>query len=164
MHPRVDKQQVLDALRGRLAALLADLAASQRAAQAGATHSEAQPEHAKDTRAVESTYVARGLAERFETLRNASTQLEGLGPAPFDEHDPIGVGALVGLEDEAGALEITFVVPAAGGEELEVAGARIRTVTPTSPLGGALIGHRVEDEVEVSLPGGRQTWYIAWVC
>ena len=160
-HP--DKRRVLDVLRARMAENLEDMARSQRAAQEGATHSEARPEHAKDTRAIEGTYLARGLAERFESLTQAVAQLDGLVLEDFDEHDSVGVGALLGLEDTAGAEQIAFVVPAAGGEDLDVDGHRVRTVTPTSPLGMALVGHQVDDEVEVSLPGGRQTLCIAWI-
>src|SRR5690606_13474742 len=71
----IDKRAVLRALHARLAERLAGLTSSQKTAQAGATHAEANQEHAKDTRAIEQQYLARGLAERVETLREAVAAL-----------------------------------------------------------------------------------------
>ena len=71
---KLDKARVLDALRLRTRQSLERLIASQQATQAGATHEETQPENDKDTRAIEATYLARGLAERVESLENGVTQ------------------------------------------------------------------------------------------
>ena len=40
------------------------LTASQKTVQSGAIHEETRQEDPKDTRAIEATYLARGLAER----------------------------------------------------------------------------------------------------
>ena len=72
--------------------------------------------------------------------------------------------ALVALEDERDELSIYLLVPCAGGETLEVHGTTIRTLTPGSPLGQALIGRRVDDEVKLDLPGRRLVATIAWTC
>ena len=160
---KLDKARVLDALRLRTRQSLERLIASQQATQAGATHEETQPENDKDTRAIEATYLARGLAARVESLENDAALLESFAPHDFAEADSIGVGALVGLEDEEGQLQIAFVVPCAGGEVLEVDGDSVQCLTPTSPLGQALVSRFVDDEVEVVLPGGRQTLTIVWL-
>ncbi|MGH0035749.1 MAG: GreA/GreB family elongation factor [Myxococcota bacterium] len=159
----VAKIRVLEALRDRIALQRAALAESQRSTQAGATHAEAKPEHAKDTRAVEASYLARGLALRVEELDRAAALLESFEPRDFGEDEPVAVGALVGLEGETGALRIAFLSPAAGGERVEVDGREIYAVTPGSPLGRALLGREVDDEVTVRRAGGRTTRTIAWV-
>jgi hypothetical protein len=51
---------------------LATLTRTQKDASEGATHSENRAEHAKDTRATEQGYLARGLAERVEELHYSS--------------------------------------------------------------------------------------------
>jgi transcription elongation GreA/GreB family factor len=150
----VDKARVLAALRERVAAQLAALTTSQRTAQSGATHAEAKQEHPKDTRAIESQYLARGLAARVETLHDVLGMLHALAPVDFDDDDPIALTALVSVETDDGDESLYFLVPAGGGETLVVDDATIQAVTPASPLGHALIGRRVEDEVSVELPGG----------
>jgi hypothetical protein len=159
----IDKQLVLEALQARLCANLASLVASQRATQSGATHEETRQEHPKDTRAIEATYLARGLAERVETLQKGVTLLESLALRSFGPNDPIGLTALVGFENEEAEPQVSFLVPCAGGEVLEVEGMSIQCLSPGSPLGRALVERQVDDEIEIALPGGRHTLTITWV-
>lgn len=160
----IDKRALLDLLRDRLEAELRNLTTSQNAAQDGATHEETRQEDPKDTRAIEATYLARGLAERVESTRDAVALLSRLEVVAFGPDDAVGVTALVALENEGGGESIFFVVPAAAGETLTVNnGVAIRTLTPGSPLGRALIGREVDDEVELELPGRRRLSTIVWI-
>ena len=59
----------------------------------------------------------------------------------------IGVGSSVELQDEFGKQGFTIVGPA----EVDVANGRISL---ESPVGKALLGHKVGDEVEVQSPAG----------
>lgn len=154
----VDKDHVLAALRQRVNEDLDALTRSQQATHAGATHAESRPENAKDTRALESTYLARGLAERVAELRNASVVLDVFAPERFDEGQPVAVGALVtlDLEDEDGESQ-TFhhlITPVGGGLKLCVDGIEVGTLSPRSPLGQALLGLGVDDEVQFRTPQG----------
>jgi transcription elongation factor GreA len=84
----------------------------------------------------------QGLLEaRIRTLRHRldSAQIveEGSG-------DEVGIGSVVEIADEGGEV-ITVEISAVGG-----AG----TVSPTSPLGSALLGHKVGDSVDVEAPRG----------
>jgi len=157
------KFQVLAALRARLESTLAGLVEAQRSAQTGAIHPEARQEHPKDTRAIEAGYLARGLAERVEVLRDGITALAALRPRAFASTDPLAVGALAGLEDGDGAATVVLLAPAGGGERIDTEGGVVLVLTPGSPLGAALAGRRPGDEVEVTLPGGRRTLTIDWV-
>jgi len=152
----LDKERVRDALAARLAEQHGALAESQRGAQAGATHEEARPEHAKDTRAAEASYLARGLARRVAELRDAMTAVASLELTAFGPGDPVALAALVALEDEAGAPRLVFLAPAGGGEMLAIEGVRVQVLTPASPLGRSLIGRTLGDEIRVELPGGAQ--------
>jgi transcription elongation GreA/GreB family factor len=158
----IDKRALLELLRDKLEGDLHGSMASQSAAQAGATHDETRQEDPKDTRAIEATYLARGLAERVERMRESVAVFARLEVADFGPEDPIAVTALVALEDESGAESIYFLVPYAAGETLEFAGTTIRTLTPGSPLGRALIGKHVDDEVELELPARSLVATIAW--
>lgn len=159
---RPDKQALLDALRARIEAELRSLRGSQQAAQEGAIHEEARQEDPKDTRAIEAQYIARGLAERVEGLRDTLAALSRFRLAVFGPDDPVGVSALVGLR-EGDRESAYFLVPVAGGETLELEGTTVQTLTPHSPLGRALHGKYVEDEVELELPGRRLHATIDWV-
>jgi transcription elongation GreA/GreB family factor len=159
----IDKRRVLALLRARLDDSLRSFAASQGEVQAGAVHEEARQEDPKDTRGIEASYLARGLAERVELLQEAIGRLARLHLAEFGPEDPIAPGALVGLSEEDGSEAVYFVVPVAGGERLDVDGATVRTLTPASPLGRALVGKERDDEIELQLPGKRLLATIDWV-
>jgi len=150
-----DKSAVLAALRERLETQLADLTAAQKSAQAGAFHPENKQEHSKDTRAIEASYLARGLAERVETLRDGIAALALLRLRAFGEDDPIAAGALVTLVAAGGTRSLYFLAPAGGGEQLTVGGCNVQVLTPRSPLGAAVAGRHAGDGIEVELPSGK---------
>lgn len=148
------KLRTLSSVRDRVAADLAAITSSQQATQASATHPEARSEHAKDTRSTETSYLARGLAARVEELRDAASSLAVLDATAFEAGAAIAVGALVLIEDDERRRSRYLVAPAGGGVEVEVGGESIRVVTPASPLGRALIGRDIGDEVEIRTPQG----------
>jgi transcription elongation GreA/GreB family factor len=155
----LSKNVLLERLRARIAADLAALTESQRSIQAGATHEETRAEDDKDTRAVESSYLARGLAERVSNLRHAVAVLASFKPGRFGVEDAVAMGALVELSSNAGGARY-FVVPAAGGLEIDIDGARITSVTPTAPLGAALIGRFIDEDVDVLTPKGVRSFTV----
>ena len=62
--------------------------------------------------------------------------------------------------EDADGTERWFVVPGAGGFELEAAGGAIRTVTPVAPLGRALLGLEIGDEGTLATPRGARTFEV----
>lgn len=160
----IDKTEVLRLLRERITEQWQTLTASHKAAQSGATHEETRSEHPKDTRAIEAQYLARGLADRVETLRDAVTLLSALRALPFREEDEIGLTALIGVADGDGRESVYFLAPAGGGEVVSCDGHAVQVVTPVSPIGNALAGKQVGDEAVVELPSGRTLLDIVWVC
>jgi len=167
----LDKLQLLDLLRERVDAQLRDLERRQRDVQAGTIHEENRPEHAKDTRATEQSYLARGLAARVAEMRKMLTILAAFTPRPFGPDEPVAVGALVVLstEDETSSAagpatpETCWLVAGAGGFELELGGVTIRTLTPVSPLGQALIGLQSGDGGSVRTPSGLRHFEVVRV-
>ncbi len=154
------KQAVLDALLSRVEADLAEVTRTQKATHAGATHEESRAENDKDTRALEATYLARGLARRVEDLTVAAARLPTLSGVPREAGAPIAPPALITLEDEQGEALLFLLSPVAGGTELVVEGYPVKVVSPAAPLGRALVGREVGDEVLVKTPGRQRELVI----
>lgn len=136
------KAQLKAELLAALEAQLASARAAHEQAASAATHEEARPENDKDTRGLEQSYLARGHAQRVAELETAVAVLQTFAPRQFSDDDAIALGALVALEDG----RTLWLAPHGGGVEL---GGGITVVTPTSPLGKALLGKRVDDEIEL---------------
>lgn len=162
MSQAVDKGQVRAALVARLERDLAALAEAQRRTQSGATHEESKPENDKDTRAVESSYLARGQAQRVVEMGKELAVASALELRRFDAASPIAVSALVGLDDGE-RTSFYFLSPAGGGLTLDVGGVAVRVLTPQAPLGRALLGQTLGNDVEVATPQGLRQYSVASV-
>jgi len=157
---RIDKRMLLRDLTQLLEAELRSAMAAQQATMAGATHEESRPENDKDTRALESSYLARGQARRVDELGETLAVVGAMVPRGFGADDPVASMALVELENENEQRDTLWLLPAAGGLELRVAGRVIKTITTHSPLGRALLGGRSGDSVELTVPGGTRDYVI----
>ena len=151
----IEKRRAFEALRAQVEANLALVTRSQTATQAGATHPENRAEHAKDTRATETSYLARGLAERVSELERDLAALEGMTPSLDQVFERGALGALVTLEDDQGHEAVYLLAAAGGGIEVEIDGISVRVLTARSPLGQALLGSEQGDQVIVERPRGR---------
>lgn len=158
------KRAVLVALRARVIADLEAVTESQKKTQEGATHEEARAEGTKDMRSTETSYLARGLAQRVSDLRNAVTRLATFTPRRFGPDDPIAVGALVLVVDEDDVEECYFLAPAGGGVKLDVGGRQVRVLTTEAPLARALRGKGQGDDLEVRTGRGSRVLEIVEVC
>jgi transcription elongation GreA/GreB family factor len=155
---KIDKIRLLRSLRDCVDADLVALVRRQHDIQQGATHAENRAEHAKDTRATEQGYLARGLAIRVEELQQTVGHLSKLEPVAFTASDPIALTALIVIRDEndEDVTKTWWLVPGAGGIELIQDETQIQTLTPASPLGRSLIGLYEGDETTLSTPSGRR--------
>lgn len=162
----LSKEQVLKLLLQRTTDEFLLAVESQRRSQEAATHEESKPENDKDTRAVESSYLARGQAERVASLEAAVTLLRALKLRDFAEADELAVGALVWVSDsgsDSGPDQCFFLAPAGGGGALDVQGTKVQPITPHSPVGRALLSKRIGDAVEFRAPSGLKEWTIEHV-
>jgi transcription elongation GreA/GreB family factor len=146
MH-RVDKEVLRRELVEILRAERDTLKSAQRATQEGVTHEESRAEGDKDMRSTEASYLARGQAERVAALERDVLAVLHLALPSFTENDAIALGALISLEAEGRRRSSVFLAPAGGGTRLDAG--RIRVVTPSSPLGQALIGARSGDVITI---------------
>lgn len=151
------------ALHRELLAQLEAAAAAARAAHAaaieGATHEEARPENDKDTRGLEQSYLARGQAQRVAELEAAVVATAKLAVRAFGPDEPIALGALVTVDDD-GELRRFLVAPHGGGQ---LVGGDVQVITPSSPVGRALLGKRRDDELELRLPAAIRTLVVVAV-
>jgi transcription elongation factor GreA len=81
------------------------------------------------------------LEARIRSLRSRLDHAEIVEQARGDE---VGIGSVVEVEDEGGDT-MTVEVSAVGG---------VGTVSPTSPLGAALLGRKLGETVDVQAPRG----------
>ncbi|HSD85872.1 MAG TPA: GreA/GreB family elongation factor [Kofleriaceae bacterium] len=133
---------------GLLTQLETQLTAARRAHEAAAsaaTDDEARPENDKDTRGLEQSYLARGHAQRVAELETAIAIVETFAPRAFRDSDPIALGAVITIDEDEKSRTL-WLAPHGGGIELS---GGVTVVTPTSPLGKALLGKRVDDEIEL---------------
>jgi len=93
----------------------------------------------------------QGLLEA--RIRNLRARLDGAEIVEDASSDEVGIGSVVDVEGDGGQT-MTLEISAAGG-----AG----TVSPTSPLGSALLGSKVGDTVEVQAPKGAWRATIAHI-
>lgn len=147
------KEEVLALLLDVVARELATARAAQEQTLAGATHEESRPENDKDTRALESSYLARGQAKRVVELGEALLKLQRLELRDGAPEQRVSLGRLLVIE-EAEASAIYFMAPAGGGIRLALREAEVRVITPEAPLGRALLGKMAGDDVEVRTPQG----------
>jgi transcription elongation factor GreB len=107
----------------------------------------------------EYTYGKKRLREIDRRVRFLRKRLEGIVIVDAPPTDPgrVFFGAWIELEDEAGALRTHRIV---GPDEFDM---DPRYISMDAPLGKALLGRRLDDEVVVERPAGRETLVIVAV-
>jgi transcription elongation GreA/GreB family factor len=141
-----------------IAKLVGELEVYFRAAQfsrAEATHESSKAENKYDTRGLEASYLARGQSKQAAEIAAAIAEFEKLPAKNFGADEPIGLGALVELEN-GGETLFYFIGPRAGGTEILHDKKEVLVITPQSPLGEQLLGKKSGDCPQLNLGGQRQ--------
>jgi transcription elongation factor GreA len=143
--PRVD--HLTASQREALAAELAELEGPKRTAAVHAIKTAREHGDLSENFEYHAAKNEQGFLEaRIRTLRSRLDNSVLVDESELTA-DEVGVGSMVTIEDENGErmdLEISSV--GGGG-----------TISPDSPLGRALVGHREGDAVEVEAPSGSWT-------
>ncbi len=162
----VDKRALVQQLASRIQQ---SAAIAQRAvvdATEGARESATPAEKREDGRvALEFQSLAKGQAQRVERANAALAALETFQPKPLASRARISVGAVVEVEDGV-AGRTFFLAPVGAGVELTGPDGDgfLSVVTPSSPIGRAVLGRCVGDTVQVDIPGDVKEWTITFVC
>lgn len=157
-----DKRRILEAVVEQIDAEIATMTRIARDAAEAVSHEDNRAEGSKDMRSTEASYIARGQAERAVELERSRARLGSLDLKDFDENSSIEATALVELQYRQQRSHY-FLLPAGGGRRVSHAGVTIQTVTPTSPLGSALLGLSLGDEVEVPTPSTPKLYEVVGI-
>ncbi len=98
----------------------------------------------------------REIDSRVRFLRKRLDELEVVTRTP-DDTGKVFFGARVTLEDESGEEKHWRIV---GPDEFDLANGKL---SMDSPLARALLGKRLDDEVQVQSPSGMQRFYITGI-
>ncbi|TYP00320.1 transcription elongation factor GreA [Geothermobacter ehrlichii] len=129
---RVERPRVVDAIA--------------EARSHGDLSENAEYEAAKDRQAF--------IEGRIQELNDKIARAQVIDPAQIDS-DKIVFGATVTLFDTETEVEVTYQI--VGEDEADIKEGKISV---TSPVGKALIGHRVDDEVQIRVPSGVKVYEI----
>ena len=143
----MDKRAVIGQIVARLDAELARYTQAARAAQADATDDQSRAENKYDTRGLEASYLAHGQSRQALETAQAREQFAAMDARAFAPGEPVGVGALVELEESGGGRAWYFVGPSAGGTEVVHEDREVLVVTGQSPLGRQLMGKRAGERL-----------------
>ena len=163
------------------AELSATLIAADNAHKA-ATDDQSVAETQYDTLAIEQSYLAEGQSRRVTEIRDAIKRFENAQWDLTTQSQKVVMGSLVQLEQAEQSLQVKqsaqnkaksaqqncfFIAPAAGGYRCQVSDNQscmnVTVITPQSPMGEALLGKELDDEVIVSVGSNKICDYIVAV-
>lgn len=142
------KNELIQRIIASLTKELAVIKEGARDAYEEATHEESQPENRFDTHSLEASYLAAGQAKLVVELETAIMRCQNMELHAFEADEPIGIGALVELESDSGK-DLYFLIPTAGGVEIEDQDRSIQVITPQSPIGKQLVGQQAGGTVSL---------------
>lgn len=116
-----------------------------------ATNEESEAENKYDTLGLEASYLAQGQSKRVTECEADLNIFKNFKITQSDSLISIGIGSVIYMLDEDDKALIIFLGPAAGGLNIKLDDSIITIITPSSPLGKILVGHSVDDEVELKL-------------
>lgn len=145
------RQTILDVLEQKLKVAHR----SMKRAIESATDEETIPEHKYDTLALEASYLAHGQAMRVQESEKEIRLFRDL--VLPDAPEKVVLGSLVTLLDCDEQQQLFFAAPCEGGLKVSFADQTVTLVTFESPLGKALKGMQVGDEVRYQ--AGVNTYY-----
>ena len=146
----LNKRIIVEKIIATLTAELEGYTRSARDAHAGATDEQNKAENKYDTRGLEASYLARGQSAQATEVMHAINRYESLALRPFAAEEPIDIGAIFELE-RAGERTTFFIGPLAGGAEVDCEGKSVVVITPQSPLGRQIIGHKQGDRFQIKI-------------
>ncbi len=139
-------EEMTAAQRDALASELAELEGPRRAAVVEAIATARGFGDLSENFAYHDAKNEQGLLERRITILRS--RLDGAVVVEQSDDGAIGVGSVVEVEDES-------------GDRFEVEISSVGGVSPESPLGGALIGARAGDVVDVAAPRAWQARVVS---
>ncbi len=130
-------------------------------ARDNAVHEQSKPENQYDTLALEAAYLAHGQSVRAAELQR---QISVLKRFELDNHkcdSAAVVGAVVHLREYSNQFsKWLWVVPVAGGVDLQFEEVSVTTITPDAPLGRKILGCYEGDEILLRLGANEKCFEV----
>jgi transcription elongation GreA/GreB family factor len=123
-------------------------------AHKAATDDQSVAETQYDTLAIEQSYLAEGQSRRVDEIRYAIKRLQSIPLAALQKKPQINIGSVVQLEKDIDKQQWFFLAPAAGGYRCKLAlqnTINIVVITPQSPIGAAMMGKVLDDEINIQI-------------
>jgi transcription elongation GreA/GreB family factor len=158
------KKILLSLLVAELERALAVTTQAVHTAREAATHPDAKPENDKDTRGLEAGYLASGQSMRAAELQRDVVAAQQLAAKAINGKGPIALLAHVVLRDnDTDVTQDVLLAPLGGGIKLQHQTKTIQVMTPQSPLGAALIGKHVGDDIDIRIGSKTRSLHVVSV-
>ncbi|WDD98676.1 hypothetical protein SG35_026100 [Thalassomonas actiniarum] len=157
------KQSLIEKIIRHLQTELENAVQAAEKAHLAATDDQSVAETQYDTLAIEAAYLAEGQSRRIVEFQNALAAYQQLELTPYSEKTGIGLGHLIQLDGDMDKAHWFFLGPAAAGYRTQIEEQSITVITPHSPMGQALSGKFIDDDICVALGKGELNDFIAAV-
>jgi transcription elongation GreA/GreB family factor len=162
----MDKQDLIAQLRHQLAHSAHTALAARDGVAAEARDGATPNEKREDARAAHQLgTLGKAQQRRAQQALAEVDALTTFRPGPLTRAAKIGLGAIVEIEDDSGEGRTFFLAPVGAGIMLTGPGGDglLSVVTPSSPIGRAVMGCVVGDVVDVTVDGEIREWSITYV-
>lgn len=156
------KRDLIAKFRDKIATDLAAVTQAALAAHGAATHSESKAEDKYDTRGLEASYLAGAASKRAMELQEMLDLFQHVDVKDFTVDSKIASTALIELDGD-GQTTYCLLMPKGGGQSVVYEGKTVQCITPQSPMGEALLGMKVGDQISVTVKGVLRDYDIARV-
>ena len=155
----MDKTRMVRELLSRLAEMRDIAREAEREYKNASVDSPGAMQSHSDTSKFQFGKLAEDAAARAEKLEQA---VAALGKLP-EPGGPAALGSLIEAEEDGARKYFLLVPDGAGGQEFEAEGVAVQAVAVSSPIGRALIGHALGEEVVIKLPAGERRMKVVGV-
>ncbi|MFT5722140.1 MAG: transcription elongation GreA/GreB family factor [Motiliproteus sp.] len=156
----MNKDGLISQIHDLLAQELNTLLNASDQAHRSATHRESKAENKYDTLGLEAAYLAHGLSLRAQQLQQTIAAFQQWQPPILTAEDAIALGAVVTLQSESGSERWLLLAACGGGLKVHCGGVEVTVVTTEAPLGKALLGKRLDDEVVLDVGGVISLYHV----
>jgi transcription elongation GreA/GreB family factor len=145
----MNKEKLINQIVAHLKAELNNSEQAAKNAHLAATDDQSVAETQYDTLAIESAYLAEGQSRRIIEFKKALKAFEQLTIDDNCKH--VVLGSLVQLNEDQAENHWFFIAPAAAGFRAKIDEQHYTVITPQSPMGQALLGKQLDDEISIRL-------------
>jgi transcription elongation GreA/GreB family factor len=156
----MDKSQLHQTIIKALEVVLETSKSAAIQAHEAATNGETVAENKYDTFGLEASYLAAGQSKRVSECEEKIKIFQQLKVQNFKPESLIRLGALVELEDAKSNIKTLFLSPVSGGLKVSFDQFEVTLVTPSAPLGCAMMSQRLGDDISVLVGNEKQSYIV----